>query len=100
MGVCKDTWTNQCNTNESHKEKRVLGSVNDQKVSTQVCKCAICVSMTYYRSYSFLELTLTLLFPLYTTYVNTSLGQMTVKFWPRCHDCFTEREVLLFCGFG
>lgn len=58
MDVHKDKLTNQSNSNESDKEKRVLDSVNHQKVSTQVCKCAICVSVTYYRSYMFLELTL------------------------------------------
>lgn len=67
MGVHTDTWTNQPNSNESDKEKRVLDSVNHQKVSTQVCKCVICVSMTYCRSYRFQELTLASVFFLPST---------------------------------
>lgn len=100
MSVHKDTWTHQSNSNESDKEKRVLDSVNHQKVSTQVCKCAICVSMTYYRSYRFPELTLASVgFFSSTLYMLTSAWvKWQSNFGPGVMTVLQMRKALFFCG--
>lgn len=65
----------------------MLDFVDHQKLSTQVCRCAICVTMTYCRSYRFQELTLaTVCFFPCTQYIfKAILVQRTVRIWPRCH---------------